>query len=122
MTRPPILLPAAPTSHGPAASIRSLLQLGVDYYHIPHGGRRREDWEADIKEVVGGQGNETDFLVLARYMQILPGSFLSWYGRSIINIHHGLLPSFKGANPYRQVITTTPLVAVICDHDHRDAT
>ena len=46
--------------------------------------------------------HRSDFLVLARYMQVLSGAFLNAYGRDIINIHHGLLPSFKGANPYRQ--------------------
>ena len=36
-------------------------------------------------------------------MRILSPKFLAWYGpRPIINIHHGLLPSFKGSNPYRQ--------------------
>jgi len=45
---------------------------------------------------------DTDFLVLARYMQVLSGAFLKEYNRDVINIHHGLLPSFKGANPYRQ--------------------
>jgi formyltetrahydrofolate deformylase len=44
----------------------------------------------------------TDFLVLARYMQILSGDFLEDYGRDVINIHHSFLPSFKGADPYRQ--------------------
>ncbi|XP_074264777.1 formyltetrahydrofolate deformylase 2, mitochondrial-like [Silene latifolia] len=46
--------------------------------------------------------NDTDFLVLARYMQILSGNFLKRYGKDVINIHHGLLPSFKGGNPSRQ--------------------
>ncbi|KAH9619911.1 hypothetical protein KSS87_017033 [Heliosperma pusillum] len=68
---------------------------------------------------------DTDFLVLARYMQsadcydeilfcivvnlslrsfdeILSGNFLKTYGKDVINIHHGLLPSFKGGNPSRQ--------------------
>jgi len=44
----------------------------------------------------------TDFLVLARYMQVLSESFINRYNRPIINIHHSFLPSFKGANPYRQ--------------------
>lgn len=35
--------------------------------------------------------------------QVLSPSFLRGYKKDIINIHHGLLPSFKGANPYRQV-------------------
>lgn len=45
---------------------------------------------------------DTDFLVLARYMQILSGNFLKRYGKDVINIHHGLLPSFKGGYPAKQ--------------------
>jgi len=45
---------------------------------------------------------QSDFLVLARYMMVLSPKFLTDYGRDIINIHHGFLPSFKGANPYKQ--------------------
>lgn len=45
---------------------------------------------------------ESDFLVLARYMMVLSHGFLQQYGKDIINIHHGFLPSFKGAHPYRQ--------------------
>jgi formyltetrahydrofolate deformylase len=45
---------------------------------------------------------ESDFLVLARYMMVLSHDFLRQYGKDIINIHHGFLPSFKGAHPYRQ--------------------
>jgi formyltetrahydrofolate deformylase len=35
-------------------------------------------------------------------MQVMSPAFLKEYNRDVINIHHGLLPSFKGANPYRQ--------------------
>ena len=38
-----------------------------------------------------------------RVKQILSPEFLKGYRKDIINIHHGLLPSFKGANPYKQV-------------------
>jgi formyltetrahydrofolate hydrolase len=37
-------------------------------------------------------------------LQILSGGFLQAYGKDIINIHHGLLPSFKGGHPSRQVL------------------
>jgi len=43
-----------------------------------------------------------DFIVMARYMQILSKNFISNYPNSIINVHHSFLPSFKGANPYHQ--------------------
>jgi len=45
---------------------------------------------------------ESDFLVLARYMLVLSEGFLREYGKDIINIHHSFLPSFKGARPYAQ--------------------
>ena len=44
---------------------------------------------------------DIDFVVLAKYMQILSGSFLKKFS-SIINIHHSFLPAFKGAQPYHR--------------------
>nr|XP_009388988.1 PREDICTED: formyltetrahydrofolate deformylase 1, mitochondrial-like isoform X2 [Musa acuminata subsp. malaccensis] len=70
---------------------------GIPYHHLPtSAGNTRE---AEILELV----EDTDFLVLARYMQVLSRRFLESYGKDIINIHHGLLPSFKGGNPSKQV-------------------
>lgn len=62
--------------------------------HTTKGNKR----EAEILYLV----QDTDFIVLARYMQVLSGNFLNSYGKDIINIHHGLLPSFKGGNPSKQ--------------------
>ena len=53
----------------------------------------------EILEIVK---SKTDFLVLARYMQILSKGFLADYAKPVINIHHSFLPSFIGANPYAQ--------------------
>ncbi len=41
-----------------------------------------------------------DFMVLARYMQILTGNFVQAFKNKIINIHHSFLPAFPGAKPY----------------------
>jgi formyltetrahydrofolate deformylase len=41
-----------------------------------------------------------DFIVLARYMQILSGDFIRTFNKPIINIHHSFLPAFPGAKPY----------------------
>ncbi len=46
--------------------------------------------------------NKIDLIILARYMQIIPDDIIKHYKNKIINIHHGFLPAFKGANPYRQ--------------------
>jgi formyltetrahydrofolate deformylase len=43
-----------------------------------------------------------DFIVLARYMQILSNEFVSRYPNRIINIHHSFLPAFIGGRPYHQ--------------------
>lgn len=43
-----------------------------------------------------------DFIVLARYMQILSDNFVEHYPNRIINIHHSFLPAFIGAKPYHQ--------------------
>ena len=46
------------------------------------------------------QSRRIDLIVLARYMQILPGRFVQEYPNRIINIHHAFLPAFPGARPY----------------------
>lgn len=71
----------------------------VPFFHIPVSRENKAEAEAEILDIVTG---ETDFLVLARYMQIISSDFIESYGKDIINIHHSFLPSFKGANPYRQ--------------------
>lgn len=45
---------------------------------------------------------KADFLVLARYMQILSHEFVRKYPNRIINIHHSFLPAFAGSKPYHQ--------------------
>ncbi|CAM6095273.1 unnamed protein product [Calypogeia fissa] len=75
---------------------RFLDRHGIPYHYLPTARANKK--EEEILELV----TDTDFLVLARYMQVLSPDFLTRYGKDIINIHHGLLPSFKGANPYRQ--------------------
>ncbi|MEF0865249.1 formyltetrahydrofolate deformylase, partial [Rhizobium sp. BR 318] len=44
----------------------------------------------------------TELIVLARYMQVLSDALCKKMSGKIINIHHSFLPSFKGANPYKQ--------------------
>ncbi|HBS99088.1 MAG TPA: formyltetrahydrofolate deformylase [Citreicella sp.] len=56
--------------------------------------------EAQIMAVVEETG--ADLIVLARYMQILSDEMCQKMSGRIINIHHSFLPSFKGANPYKQ--------------------
>ena len=70
---------------------------GVPFHFLPAAAQNR--MEPDILAIAE---DSSDFLVLARYMMVFSGDFLHAYGKDIINIHHSFLPSFKGANPYRQ--------------------
>ena len=69
----------------------------VPYYYIPVRREHRAEDEQRILELLLGQ---VDFVILARYMQILEPFFVEAYPRQIINIHHSFLPAFVGANPY----------------------
>jgi formyltetrahydrofolate deformylase len=71
--------------------------LGVPFAHVPVEPGHKQEAEETIMELLG---EETDLVVLARYMQILTGDFLAQVGAPIINIHHSFLPAFVGANPY----------------------
>lgn len=65
---------------------------------VPPGGK--EAAEARMLELL--RAHHADFVVLARYMQILTPSFIDHYPHRVINVHHGFLPAFKGAKPYHQ--------------------
>ncbi len=53
---------------------------------------------------------EVDYLVLARYMRVLPpASCWKYAGGRILNLHHGLLPSFPGIRPYHEAFAARML-------------
>ncbi len=68
----------------------------IPYYHVPVTKENREE-AADIHlELL--QKHQVDTLILARYMQIIPGKIIDRYPNQIINIHHSFLPAFIGGN------------------------
>ena len=71
----------------------------VPYYHFSVHRETRQADEHRILDFIEGQA---DFLILARYMQILEPFFVEAYPQRIINIHHSFLPAFVGANPYQR--------------------
>lgn len=73
-------------------------QLGIDYHEIPVTAASRASQEDQILELL--EQEQIEFIVLARYMQILGPAFVSRYPNRIINIHHSFLPAFPGARPY----------------------
>ncbi len=73
-------------------------QFGIDFYHIPITPETKMAQEQKELEILNQY--RIDFIVLARYMQILSESFVRQYPNKIINIHHSFLPAFPGARPY----------------------
>jgi formyltetrahydrofolate deformylase len=74
--------------------------FGIPYYHLPVNKANKAEQEARQLELLSE--HNVDFVVLARYMQILSGGFVSQYPNRVINIHHSFLPAFPGAKPYQQ--------------------
>lgn len=75
--------------------------FGVTFVHLPVSKDSKPQQEAEMMQHLDGVLGEQDFIVLARYMQILSPSFVAHYPKRIINIHHSFLPAFVGANPYK---------------------
>jgi formyltetrahydrofolate deformylase len=80
-------------------------QAIADFYKIPYAvvpvdKHSKEDAEIRIHQLI--EAHNPDFMVLARYMQILSTEFVHGYPQRIINIHHSFLPAFIGARPYHQ--------------------
>ncbi len=73
-------------------------RLGIDFHHFPIDAQNKADQEAQQLALLREQ--RIDFIVLARYMQILSEAFIHAYPERIINIHHSFLPAFPGARPY----------------------
>lgn len=70
----------------------------IPFYKITVNSSNKAEAERAQIELL--EKHEIDFVVLARYMQILSEEFVAKYTSRIINIHHSFLPAFKGANPY----------------------
>jgi formyltetrahydrofolate deformylase len=58
--------------------------------------------ESECKQLELLRQHAVDFIVLARYMQILSADFVSRYPQRVINVHHSFLPAFSGARPYHR--------------------
>jgi formyltetrahydrofolate deformylase len=72
----------------------------IPFHHIQVTKDNKPRAEAQLMDLVSQTG--TELIVLARYMQVLSDDLCRKMSGRIINIHHSFLPSFKGANPYKQ--------------------
>ncbi|MGQ4516548.1 formyltetrahydrofolate deformylase [Streptomyces sp. DW26H14] len=91
----PVDIPMVVSNHPDAAEqVRS---FGIPFFHVPSAGPDKSAAETEHLRLLKGN---VDFIVLARYMQILSSDFIDEVGVPIINIHHSFLPAFIGAGPY----------------------
>ena len=73
-------------------------RFGIPYHYIPISKQTKVEQEKKQLQLLSD--NKIEFVVLARYMQILSENFMKDYSNRIINIHHSFLPAFPGAKPY----------------------
>lgn len=73
-------------------------RFGIPFHHIPITKDNKEAQEVRQVELLESYG--VNFVVLARYMQIISDDFVARFPNRIINIHHSTLPAFIGAKPY----------------------
>ncbi|WP_206665829.1 formyltetrahydrofolate deformylase [Pedococcus bigeumensis] len=94
----PIEVPAIVSNH---EDFRSLAEWhGIPFHHVPVTRDTKPAAEDELRRLV--EHYSADTVALARYMQILSSGLCADFPGRIINIHHSLLPSFKGAKPYSQ--------------------
>ncbi|MDF2143960.1 formyltetrahydrofolate deformylase [Knoellia sp. p5-6-4] len=94
----PVEIPAIVSNHD---DFRGLAQWhDIPFHHVPVTRDTKAQAEAELRRLV--VEHQADTIVLARYMQILSAELCADFPGRIINIHHSLLPSFKGAKPYTQ--------------------
>ncbi|MEM9000974.1 MAG: formyltetrahydrofolate deformylase [Bacteroidota bacterium] len=73
-------------------------QFEIPFYHVPVGKETKKMAEKEHLRLLAA--HHVDFIVLARYMQLITPKIITVYPNKIINIHHSFLPAFAGAKPY----------------------
>lgn len=73
-------------------------RFNIPFFHIPFTKDTKQEGEKAQIELL--KKFDIDFIVLARYMQIITPNLIELYQNRIINIHHSFLPAFPGAKPY----------------------
>ena len=73
-------------------------RFGIPFYLFPITKETKEEQEKTEMELL--EKHNVNFIVLARYMQVISKQMIETYPNRIINIHHSFLPAFMGAKPY----------------------
>jgi formyltetrahydrofolate deformylase len=94
----PIDVPLVVSNHPDLQPIAA--RYDIPFVQIPVTPASKPEAEARLRGLM--EAHDIDFLVLARYMQVLSDELCRDLAGRIINIHHSFLPGFKGAKPYHQ--------------------
>ncbi|HUY17169.1 MAG TPA: formyltetrahydrofolate deformylase [Acidimicrobiales bacterium] len=94
----PLDIAAIVSNHRDCAPLAGRFE--IPFYEIPVTAETKVDAEIELRRLLVEY--DVDFVVLARYMQVLSPELCSDLSGRIINIHHSFLPGFKGARPYHQ--------------------
>jgi len=93
-----IEIPAIVSNHPDLADMAD--HYRIPFHHVPVTAETKPEAEATLLKLIGEL--DIDLVVLARYMQILSTDLCKTLEGRAMNIHHSMLPSFKGAKPYVQ--------------------
>ncbi|MEU1516409.1 formyltetrahydrofolate deformylase [Streptomyces sp. NPDC005811] len=94
----PVDIPLVVSNHPDLAPVAE--RYGIPFVHLPVTRDSKPEAEAELLRLVAG--HRVDFVVLARYMQVLSDDLCRRLSGRVVNIHHSFLPGFKGAKPYHQ--------------------
>ncbi|MDD3528684.1 MAG: formyltetrahydrofolate deformylase [Gallionellaceae bacterium] len=90
----PLIVSNHPDTHWLAEAYK------IPFQHIAVTKDNKAEAEAQQQALMAA--HHVDFIVLARYMQVLSGGFIRAWQNRVINIHHSFLPAFHGAKPYQR--------------------
>jgi len=102
-------------NHTDLERVADLFGLPFRYIPVPRADPGRTAAFDQLRQEV--DAHAPDAIVLARYMQVIPPDLCeAWEGR-LINIHHGFLPSFRGARPYHQAhVRGVKMIGATCHY------
>jgi formyltetrahydrofolate deformylase len=101
-------------------TLRPLVEReGIPFHCIPVTPANKTEAYSQVEQI--WRDAKADLVVLARYMQVLPGDLCDRWPARVINIHHSFLPSFVGANPYQRAYERgVKLIGATCHYATAD--
>lgn len=92
----PLEIPLIVSNHEDLSSVAKRFE--IPFHYVPFSKEIKAQGEQQQMDLL--KKYDIDFIVLARYMQIITPNLITLYKNQIINIHHSFLPAFPGAKPY----------------------